>query len=54
MKIGVKPSDFKNVSIILITNETPEHFDFSAVENIAKKNNSLVIAHDVDRVGLVV
>ncbi|MCX6803293.1 MAG: MBL fold metallo-hydrolase [Candidatus Diapherotrites archaeon] len=46
-KFKAKQSDFKNVSLILITNETPEHFDPIAVEEIAKRNNSIVIAHDV-------
>lgn len=47
MKFKVKPNDFKKVSLILITNETAEHFDPIAVEQIAKKNNSLVVAHEI-------
>ncbi|MGI6589064.1 MAG: MBL fold metallo-hydrolase [Candidatus Iainarchaeum sp.] len=45
-KFKSKISDFKKVSLILITNETPEHFDASAVEEIAKKNNSIVVGHE--------
>lgn len=47
VKMKVKAADLKNVSLILLTNETPEHFDSTAVEEIAKKNNSLVVAHDI-------
>lgn len=47
MKIKIKPSDCRNISMILITNETPEHFDACSVEEIAKKNNSVVVAHDI-------
>jgi len=47
MKIKAKISDFKGVSLVLVTNETPEHFDASAVESIAKLNNAVVVAHEV-------
>jgi L-ascorbate metabolism protein UlaG (beta-lactamase superfamily) len=46
-KFRVKPSDFKKVSMILITNETPEHFDKTAVEELALKHNALVVAHEI-------
>lgn len=46
-KIKAKPSDFKDVSLILLSNETPEHFDPSAVTDIAMRNNSIVVAHDI-------
>jgi len=46
-KIPAKPSDFKDVSLILVTNETPEHFDSASVEEIAKRNNAVVVAHEV-------
>jgi len=46
-KTKAKPADFKNVSLILITNETPEHFDSAVVQEIAKKNNAIVVAHEV-------
>ncbi len=44
--IPIKSSDLKNISVILITNETPEHFDAKAVQEIALKNNAVVVAHD--------
>ncbi|MEI7961039.1 MAG: MBL fold metallo-hydrolase [archaeon] len=47
LKIKAKPSDFKDVSLLLITNETPEHFDAGAVEDIARLNNAIVVAHEV-------
>ncbi|MCX6801327.1 MAG: MBL fold metallo-hydrolase [Candidatus Diapherotrites archaeon] len=43
----VKPKDLKNVSFLLLTNETPEHFDRRAVEEIATASNATVVAHDV-------
>jgi len=46
-KFKAKISDFKKVSLILITNETPEHFDCAAVEEIAKKSNAIVVGHEV-------
>lgn len=46
-KIKAKVLDFKKVSLILITNETPEHFDAVAVEEIAKRSNAIVVAHEV-------
>lgn len=47
MKIKAKLSDFKDVSLLLITNETPEHFDPVAVEELSKINNAVVVAHEV-------
>lgn len=47
MKIKAKASDFRDVSLILITNETPEHFDSVAVEEMARLNNAIVVAHDI-------
>ncbi len=46
IKIKSKQSDFKNVSLIFVSNETPEHFDPKAVEELAIKNNAIVIAHE--------
>jgi L-ascorbate metabolism protein UlaG (beta-lactamase superfamily) len=46
-RIKARPSDFKDVSLILVTNETPEHFDRDAVQEIALRNNALVVAHEV-------
>ena len=46
-KCKAKPLDFKDVSLILITNETAEHFDPVAVEEIARVNNAIVVAHEV-------
>jgi len=45
-KIPSKMSDMKGTSLILITNETEEHFDKIAVQKIAMENNSTVVAHD--------
>lgn len=47
LKIKAKPTDFKDVSLLLITNETPEHFDAAAVEDIAIQNNAIVVAHEI-------
>jgi L-ascorbate metabolism protein UlaG (beta-lactamase superfamily) len=47
VKFRVKPSDFKKVSMILITNETNEHFDPKAVEELSLKHNALVVAHEI-------
>ena len=46
-KMKVKQNDFKKVSMILITNETAEHFDRDAVEALAKKHNAVVVAHEI-------
>lgn len=46
-KFKVKQNDFKKVSLILITNETNEHFDPKAVEELALKHNALVVAHEI-------
>jgi L-ascorbate metabolism protein UlaG (beta-lactamase superfamily) len=45
-KIITKKDDFKDVSLILITNEMQEHFDKEAVEQIVKNTNAIVVAHD--------
>ncbi len=45
-RIRAKATDFKKVSLILITNETPEHFDKEAVREIAMKHSALVVAHE--------
>lgn len=46
-KIPTSTSKLKKVSVILLTNETPEHFDPIAVQEIALRDNSTVIGHDV-------
>ena len=46
-KIKVHKADFKKVSLILLTNETAEHFDRDAVEELALKNNAVVVAHEI-------
>lgn len=46
-KIPVKPKQLKNISLILLGNETPEHFDKKAVEEIALRNGATVVAHEV-------
>lgn len=43
---SAKNSEFRNISHILISHEHPDHFDKTFVEEIASKNDSLVIAHD--------
>jgi L-ascorbate metabolism protein UlaG (beta-lactamase superfamily) len=45
-RLRAKSSDFKKVSLILITNETPEHFDKESVQELAMKHNALVVAHE--------
>jgi len=45
-RLRAKQSDFKKVSLILITNETPEHFDKESVRELAMKHNALVVAHE--------
>jgi len=47
MKIPTSPSKIKKVSLILLTNETPEHFDKEAVQEIALRDNACVVGHDV-------
>ncbi|MFA6269310.1 MAG: MBL fold metallo-hydrolase [archaeon] len=47
VKFKVKQTDFKKVSLILITNETKEHFDPKAVEELSLKHNALVVAHEI-------
>ncbi len=39
-------NEFKDVSLILITHEHFDHFDKKAIEKIASKNNSTVMAHE--------
>ncbi|MBI2529948.1 MAG: metal-dependent hydrolase [Candidatus Diapherotrites archaeon] len=39
-------NEFRDVSLILITHEHFDHFDKSAIEKIALKNNSTVMAHE--------
>jgi len=46
-RLPAKMSDLKNVVVLLLTNETPEHFDKKAVEEIALKHNATVVAHDI-------
>ncbi|MFA5357347.1 MAG: MBL fold metallo-hydrolase [archaeon] len=46
-KIPVKPKDLKNVSFVLLSNETPEHFDKRAVEEICCASKAPVMAHDI-------
>ncbi len=38
--------DLKNVSMILISHEHPDHFDKPLIERIAAKQDTLVVAHD--------
>lgn len=45
-KIPAKKDHFDDISLILLTNEMVEHFDKQAVEEIANKNNAIVVAHD--------
>jgi L-ascorbate metabolism protein UlaG (beta-lactamase superfamily) len=45
-KIPAKKQMFKDVSLILLTNEMKEHFDKEAVESIVEKTNAIVVAHD--------
>lgn len=42
----VSENELKDVSLILITHEHFDHFDKSAIEKIASKNNSTVMAHE--------
>jgi L-ascorbate metabolism protein UlaG (beta-lactamase superfamily) len=44
--IPAKLKDIKDISLILITNDLKEQFDKVAVEELAKKNNAIVVAHD--------
>jgi len=39
-------NEFKDISLILITHEHFDHFDKNAIEKIASKNNSTVMAHE--------
>lgn len=41
-----KPADLKGISTIFITNEHFDHLDKEAVQEIASKNNAVVVAHD--------
>lgn len=38
--------EFNDISFILLTNEDDKHFDKVAVQEIATKNNAVVVAHD--------
>ena len=42
----VKKKDMEDASLILLTNETDEHFDKALVEGIAQKGEAKVVAHD--------
>ncbi|MDD3159470.1 MAG: MBL fold metallo-hydrolase [Candidatus ainarchaeum sp.] len=44
--IPVKKEDLKKISLILITNETEEHFDKDAIKEISIRNDATVIAND--------
>lgn len=46
IKLPAKLSDFKDTSLILISNETSEHFDKEAVNKIANESGATVVAHD--------
>lgn len=46
-KIPTTTSKLKKISVILLTNETPEHFDPVSVQQIALRDNACVIGHDV-------
>jgi L-ascorbate metabolism protein UlaG (beta-lactamase superfamily) len=46
-KIPAKVDSLKKASLILVTNETPEHFDKVAVQNLALRDNAIVVGHDV-------
>lgn len=45
-KIPSVLKELKDVSFILLTNETERHFDKIAVQEIATKNKAVVVAHD--------
>jgi L-ascorbate metabolism protein UlaG (beta-lactamase superfamily) len=45
--IPIKKSQLKDISLILLGNETPEHFDSVAVQEIALRNNATVVGHEV-------
>ncbi len=45
-KIPSKINDMKGATLILLTNETQEHFDKEAVQKLASENNAVVVAHD--------
>ncbi|MEK6958606.1 MAG: MBL fold metallo-hydrolase [archaeon] len=47
LPIKTKLSHMKDVTAILISNETAEHFDKTAVEDLAMKHCANVVAHDV-------
>ena len=41
-----KKSDFDDTSIILLTNEMPEHFDKNLINEIVSRGKAKVVAHD--------
>lgn len=51
-KLPAKKTDFKDVSLILLTSEMEDHFDKEAVLEIALKNNAVVVANDFILTGL--
>ena len=46
-KVPVKPRQLKDVSLILLGNETAEHFDKKAVEELAIRNGATVVGHEI-------
>lgn len=45
--IPIKQKQIKDVSLILLGNETAEHFDSVAVEEIAQRSGATVVGHEV-------
>jgi L-ascorbate metabolism protein UlaG (beta-lactamase superfamily) len=45
--IPIKSRQLKDISLILLGNETPEHFDAAAVEEIALRNGATVVGHEI-------
>ena len=45
--IPIKSKQMKDISLILLGNETPEHFDSAAVEEIAVRNGATVVGHEI-------
>lgn len=45
-KIPIDKNELNKISLILLTSEMEEHFDKDAVEEISKRNNAVVVAHD--------
>jgi len=46
IKCPLSEKEFNNVSLILVSHEHFDHFDKKFIENIAQKNDSIVVAHD--------